>query len=264
MYVKVFASILTSTLWALDDATRLVWITLLALSDRDGFVRASPSGLARLANVEEEKGRHAIVTLSSPDKDSASQEFEGRRIECVPGGFIILNYAKYRDLKDAESRREQVRAAVQRHRAKKSHVITGKRRKAHADAVTDVDVKAPASGVEKRVVVVPPTAKTRSSIDENGTANDTTEAFMAQCYADESAARQLDVRRQLRAVLNSGCKFNGSLVHAFDQAHLDRTLREVMALTLADSNAAIVIVLKKLTETYLEVKSTAEKAEERT
>ena len=87
---------------------------------------------------------------------------------------------------------------------------------------------------------------------------------MAQCYADESAARQLDVRRQLRAVLNSGCKFNGSLVHAFDQAHLDRTLREVMALTLADSNAAIVIVLKKLTETYLEVKSTAEKAEERT
>ena len=118
MYVKVFASILTSTLWALDDATRLVWITLLALSDKDGFVRASPSGLARIANVDEEKGRAAIVTLSAPDADSGSQEYEGRRIECVPGGFLILNYKKYRDLKDAETRREQVREAVKRHRAK--------------------------------------------------------------------------------------------------------------------------------------------------
>ena len=68
MYVKLFASILTSTLWAQDDATRLVWITLLALADKDGFVRASPSGLARLANVDEARGRSAIAKLSGSNR----------------------------------------------------------------------------------------------------------------------------------------------------------------------------------------------------
>lgn len=140
--MKIFASILTSTLWALDDATRLVWITLLALADKDGFVRASPSGLSRLANVDEARGREAIANLSAPDKDSGSQEYEGRRIEAVEGGFVVLNYKKYRDLRDAETRREQVRDAVKRHRAKKSNVITGNPVKAHASAPTPVSEKA--------------------------------------------------------------------------------------------------------------------------
>jgi hypothetical protein len=138
MYVKVFASILTSTLWALDDATRIVWITLLALADKEGFVRASPSGLARLANVDEDKVRVAIEKLESPDKDSGSQGFDGRRLERVEGGFLLLNYKKYRDLKDAETRREQVRDAVRRHRAKKSDVIIGDPEKAQAEAAAEI------------------------------------------------------------------------------------------------------------------------------
>lgn len=40
--IKLFGSIVASTIWREDDKTRLVWITLLALSDRDGFVAFFP------------------------------------------------------------------------------------------------------------------------------------------------------------------------------------------------------------------------------
>lgn len=251
MYVKVFASILTSTLWALDDATRLVWITLLALADKDGFVRASPSGLARLANVDEPRGREAIAKLSAPDKDSGSQEYEGRRIEAVSGGFLILNYKKYRDLKDAEMRREQVREAVKKHRAKKSNVITGNPEKAQVEAPAPENADADA---KKR-------ATTR--LLDSMTLRPAERRFLQEFYGKATSARVLDVRTQLSQSLTCGTKYNGSLVHAHDTAHFDDVLGQVCdGPAMRDPNLAIIVVLKKLAETYLEVKSAAEKSTE--
>src|SRR5216117_648729 len=95
-YVKVFGSILDSTIWRESHATRLVWITMLAMAGREGIVDASVPGLADRARVTREECEAALETLSKPDIDSRSQEFEGRRIEKVDGGWFILNYGKYR------------------------------------------------------------------------------------------------------------------------------------------------------------------------
>jgi hypothetical protein len=117
-YTKLFSSIVASTIWREDDKTRLVWITLLALSDRDGYVAASLPGLADLAHVSLKDCEMAIAKLQQPDQYSRSPEHDGRRIEPVVGGWLILNRAKYRDLVPEEHRREQNRLRQQRHRRK--------------------------------------------------------------------------------------------------------------------------------------------------
>lgn len=120
MYVKLFDSILDSSIWAEDMATRLVWITLLAMADRDGYVRVAPTALARRANVPRHDVLEALDILSSPDPESATPDNDGRRIEETEGGYTIVNYTKYRDLRDREQQRAQTRERVRRHRARKN------------------------------------------------------------------------------------------------------------------------------------------------
>ena len=50
-YTKLFSSILASTIWDEDAPTRLVWITLLAMSDKNRTVEGSIPGLAHQARV---------------------------------------------------------------------------------------------------------------------------------------------------------------------------------------------------------------------
>lgn len=120
MYVKLYSSIVNSSIWSEDSDTCKVWITMMALADRDGFVFGSASGLARIAAVDPEKVNAIIQKFLEPDPQSAdivrSPENQGRRIQVVPGGWQLLNYLHYRDLKDADARRGQIREAVRKHR----------------------------------------------------------------------------------------------------------------------------------------------------
>src|SRR5882672_8988156 len=97
-FTKLFSSIITSSIWNENDKVRVVWITMLALSDMNGFVCASVGGLAHAARVTKEDCEAALGYLLSPDDDSRSQEFGGQRIDVTDGGYLILNYKKYRDL----------------------------------------------------------------------------------------------------------------------------------------------------------------------
>lgn len=151
-YTKLFSSITESTVWCEPDRTRLVWITMLAMADRVGRVWASVPGLANRARVPLEDARIAIATFLAPDPDSRSPEEEGRRIREIDGGWQLINHAKYRERRDDEERREQVREAVAKHRAKviqsNPNVSHGKPRKAQADAeayseATTVNTKEP-------------------------------------------------------------------------------------------------------------------------
>jgi hypothetical protein len=72
---------------------------MLAMATREGYVRSSVSGLARTANVPKDDAIRALEILSSPDAESGSPEFEGRRIEEIEGGWLLLNYTKYRELR---------------------------------------------------------------------------------------------------------------------------------------------------------------------
>lgn len=96
-YTKLFGSILDSTVWHTPAHVRLVWITMLAMADRDGVVEASVPGLALRAGVERGHCEQALALFLSPDPDSRTPDYEGRRIEAVDGGWRLLNHGKYSD-----------------------------------------------------------------------------------------------------------------------------------------------------------------------
>lgn len=111
-YVKIYGSILGSSVWAEAPSTRIVWITMLALADQNGHVEASVGGLARFANVSPRQCAAALEILSAPDPDSKSPAHDGRRIEKAERGWSILNYLTYREMQspkqiaDAERQRQ--------------------------------------------------------------------------------------------------------------------------------------------------------------
>ena len=124
-FTKLFSEIITSSIWSEDDKTRIVWVTMLASCDAQGIVRASVSGLAHIARVNKESCLRALEVLSSPDSDSRSPEFEGRRITKVDGGWIILNHTKYRNARNADERKSYMAKYMREYRAKhrvNSHV----------------------------------------------------------------------------------------------------------------------------------------------
>ena len=146
MYVKLFSSILDSTIWAEGPETRIVWITMLAMADKDGDVRCSPSGLARRANVTPEAAHAAVEQLLAPDADSATHDYEGRRIEAQGGGWHILNYVKYREIQDREARKESWRKSSKRRyeatKAERVSTFSAEPLKNSTEADTDTDTEA--------------------------------------------------------------------------------------------------------------------------
>ncbi len=117
-FVKIFGSLLSSTVWVGQAPHRkLMWITMLVKADQDGYVASSIPGLARDAEVTIEECEDALGHFMSPDRYSRTKEHEGIRIEEVDGGWVLLNHKKYRELRS----REQVLTArrVAKHAAKK-------------------------------------------------------------------------------------------------------------------------------------------------
>lgn len=121
MYNRLFTKILDSSVWLEPDSTRIVWFTFLAAMDEDGFAHFSAlENLAARARVSHAKAKRAIEVLEGPDSNSENPDNEGRRIERVPGGWIVLNAGQYREKFSREIEREKTRIRVAKHRAKLS------------------------------------------------------------------------------------------------------------------------------------------------
>ena len=118
-FTKLFGSITTSTIWSESNETRIVWITLLSMADRHGRVWASIPGLARIAAVPVEAAREAISRFLGPDPDSRTKDNDGRRIEEIDGGWRLINYLKYRGIRDDEDRKASNRDAWHRAQTKR-------------------------------------------------------------------------------------------------------------------------------------------------
>lgn len=119
-FTKLWQEILTSSIWNEDDKVRIVWITLLAAMGPDGIVRASVGGLAHQARVSREDCEMALERLKSPDPDSRSKEYEGRRVKDVDGGFAILNAGKYREARNYDERKAYMAEYMKEYRRKHS------------------------------------------------------------------------------------------------------------------------------------------------
>lgn len=120
-YVKLFGSLLDSTIWQESADTRLTWITMLAMADWDGEVHASIPGLAKRAGVTIPECEAALKVLASPDPYSRSKEKEGRRIEDLPqgGGWLLINHKKYKNIVSTEARRRYQAEHLKKSRAAK-------------------------------------------------------------------------------------------------------------------------------------------------
>jgi len=117
-FTKLFGSILNSTIWMEDDKTRLVWITMLAMKNGKHQILSSVPGLAHQARVSVEDCMAAVKKLEGPDPHSTHQEHEGRRIEKIEGGWILLNGQKYADKLNREALKEYKRNWQQAYRDK--------------------------------------------------------------------------------------------------------------------------------------------------
>ena len=142
-------------MWSESPATRIVWVTMLAMKDSYQEVHAALPGLARAANVPVEDTELAIKKFLSPDIYSRTKDHEGRRIEEIPGGWRILNGEYYRKLMSIEERREYKRIKEAERRArlrgrsvdnvdKRGHSVTKRGQKlAEAEAEAENGGKAP-------------------------------------------------------------------------------------------------------------------------
>ncbi len=123
-YTKLAASILHSSIWSEDDRTRIVWITLLAMANQHGEIMASIPGVARAAGVPLEDAKRALDRFMAPDPYSRTPDKEGRRIEAIEGGWLLVNHAKYRAAFSREDEKAKTAARVARHRYKALQGVT--------------------------------------------------------------------------------------------------------------------------------------------
>ena len=136
-FTKLFSTIVTSSIWSEDDKTRIVWITMLALANREGIVEAAVPGLANAARVSVEDCEAALKRFSEPDKYSRSKVNDGRRIETIDGGWKLLNHGTYREKLSRIDRGEyqRIKQASYRKRKKASPIAGSVGERAYCKAL---------------------------------------------------------------------------------------------------------------------------------
>lgn len=165
MYAKLFSTILTSSVWGEDTSTRIVWITLLALADKDGDVRCSLSGLARMANVSVEDAQRAITIFLAPDPESATPDYEGRRVLVQEGGWHVINYGKYRGIQDQEARKASWRESKRRLRAADREMSTVSTMSSPTpEKSTEADAEADTEAETTTTTTLPPEPSTNATV----------------------------------------------------------------------------------------------------
>lgn len=208
-FVKLDCGILDSTTW-IDRPAREIFITALLMAEPGeamtpcpqyhvrtgeptgwaapagwyGFVWAAGSGIIRRAGIDAEEGLAALERLGAPEPDSRSQEHEGRRLIRIDGGYVVLNFFKYRDRDYTTAKR----SARYRERLKSRRDVTV----SHRD-ITQAEADAEADAYQdrgERVALAPPPPQ-ESSGKGNGKAKKrgTTSHFVPEEFEVNEALR---------------------------------------------------------------------------
>ncbi len=145
MYAKLFTSIYQGTLRG-DSHGLLVFTNLLAHCDKDGIVDIHPRAIAEEVGLTPDQVRDALLVLESPDDESRSPEEQGRRIvrldEHRAWGWRVVNYLKYRAIRNEDDRREQNRISQARWREKNKPASANVSQRKTQSAHTEADAEA--------------------------------------------------------------------------------------------------------------------------
>jgi hypothetical protein len=152
-FVKLDCGMLDSSIWP-DRIARELFITALLMAEpfelREetqqikadslkledcfipagwyGLVEAAGTGIIHRAMLGREEGMEALKRLCSCDPDSRSEEHCGKRMARINGGYLILNYDRYRQKDYTTAERSR------RYREKKRLSITRDITQAEVDA----------------------------------------------------------------------------------------------------------------------------------
>lgn len=121
MYAKLFSRITESSLMEEDIAARYVFMMLLAIADPLGYVVGTDVAIARRLNMPVDELKACLDALMAPDANSNSKEHDGRRVLAsdLERGYMLVNYCRYRDMRDEDQRRDYMRAYMRNYRAEK-------------------------------------------------------------------------------------------------------------------------------------------------
>ena len=120
MYVKIYGSLFDGSMRGKPDLI-LVFINMLSRADPDGTHDRHWRSIADETGLPVERVQAAIHELESPDHESRTPGKDGRRIirlsDTRDWGWMIVNFLRYKGLRNEEDRREQNRQAQRRHRS---------------------------------------------------------------------------------------------------------------------------------------------------
>jgi hypothetical protein len=176
-FVKLDCAMLNSTIW-FDREAREVFITALLMAEpialsesmaqlkvdsldttdwsvppgRYGFVPAAGVGIVRRAGIEQTAGIEALRRLGQPEDGSRTSEYDGRRLVRVDGGYIVLNYFKYRDQDYTAAERQR------RYRDRKRNAVTEQGDAVMSRNITHAEAEAEAEAEKRESTQVVPLA----------------------------------------------------------------------------------------------------------
>lgn len=118
MFVKLYSRITESSLMEQPIEVRYTFMMLLAIADPTGRVVGTDIAIARRINLPLLTFVNSVNSLKEPDPDSNSKEEDGRRVVSSDSerGYQIVNYQKYRNLKDENAKREYMRTYMRNRR----------------------------------------------------------------------------------------------------------------------------------------------------
>ena len=154
MYGKIFDSMYEGTLYGHWEAI-VTLQQMLVLCGSDGVIDMTPQAISARTSIPLDIIAKGILVLAEPDPYSRTPGEEGRRIVLMdahrPWGWVIVNYAKYRDLKNRAEKREADRIRMEEKRkSQKINDVADSRKESHpvadvahasADAEANTDAK---------------------------------------------------------------------------------------------------------------------------
>jgi hypothetical protein len=110
MFGKIFSSMFTGSMMGAGGHVHSTMVYAVSNADEQGYVELNPDLLATVIGEPRERIDEAIAYLCATDPKSRTPTEDGRRI-VREGQFLyrIVNYGKYRTVRDKEERRRYQR-----------------------------------------------------------------------------------------------------------------------------------------------------------
>lgn len=124
-YTPLDSQALYSTAFMSGPLPWAVWTAILSSIDQDGCTALNPEFLARAWRVPIEDIQSAWDIHTNPDPASKNKEHGGRRmIRLDDGRWLVVSHQHYREKYKEDVRKEQLRVAKQRQRAREKGLNT--------------------------------------------------------------------------------------------------------------------------------------------